>query len=60
MEAITFGDTNDPNSRVTATKQSVLNYAVLEELNTFPRTSYLAHVKNPHPALHGGSHGSEA
>ncbi len=61
MEAITFGDTNDPNSRVTATKQSVLNYAVLEELNTFPRTSYLAHVKNPHPALHdGGSYGSEA
>ncbi len=58
-EAIQFGDLNDPESRVVATKRSVLNYAVLEELNTVPRTSYLAHVRNPHPTLaeDGGSHG---
>ncbi|MDZ7801577.1 MAG: TAT-variant-translocated molybdopterin oxidoreductase [Trueperaceae bacterium] len=56
-EAIVFGDTNDPESRVTATKRSVLNYAVLEELNTVPRTTYLAHVRNPHPALAGDDSG---
>jgi molybdopterin-containing oxidoreductase family iron-sulfur binding subunit len=56
-EAIVFGDVNDPESRVTAEKASVLNYAVLEELNTVPRTTYLAHVRNPHPALHGDEAG---
>jgi molybdopterin-containing oxidoreductase family iron-sulfur binding subunit len=58
-EAIQFGDLSDPDSRVVATKRSVLNYAVLEELNTVPRTSYLAHVRNPHPTLAGesGGHG---
>jgi len=56
-EAIVFGDINDPESRVTADKKSVLNYAVLEELNTVPRTSYLAHVRNPHPSLAGEAGG---
>jgi len=56
-EAIVFGDVNDPESRVSAEKASVLNYAVLEELNTVPRTTYLAHVRNPHPALHGDEAG---
>jgi molybdopterin-containing oxidoreductase family iron-sulfur binding subunit len=56
-EAIVFGDTNDPDARVSAEKGSVLNYAVLEELNTVPRTTYLAHVRNPHPALAGGEAG---
>ena len=56
-EAIVFGDTNDPDARVSAEKDSVLNYAVLEELNTVPRTTYLAHVRNPHPALAGGEPG---
>jgi len=50
-EAIVFGDINDPQSAVTLAKGSVLNYALLEELNTVPRTSYLARVKNPHAAL---------
>jgi molybdopterin-containing oxidoreductase family iron-sulfur binding subunit len=56
-EAIVFGDVNDPGSRVSAEKASVLNYAVLEELNTVPRTTYLANVKNPHPALAGSEAG---
>jgi molybdopterin-containing oxidoreductase family iron-sulfur binding subunit len=56
-EAIVFGDINDPDSRVSAEKSSVLNYAVLEELNTVPRTTYLANVKNPHPALAGSEAG---
>jgi MoCo/4Fe-4S cofactor protein with predicted Tat translocation signal len=50
-EAIVFGDINDPQSAVTQTKASVLNYALLEELNTVPRTTYLARVANPHAAL---------
>jgi molybdopterin-containing oxidoreductase family iron-sulfur binding subunit len=50
-EAIVFGDLNDPTSAVVAAKGSILDYALLEELNTVPRTSYLARVNNPHPEL---------
>jgi MoCo/4Fe-4S cofactor protein with predicted Tat translocation signal len=50
-EAIVFGDLNDPTSAVVAAKASVLGYALLEELNTVPRTTYLAKVRNPSPAL---------
>jgi Fe-S-cluster-containing dehydrogenase component len=45
-EAITFGDLNDPESRVAQMKASPLNYALLSELNTQPRTTYLAAVRN--------------
>src|SRR6185436_10868641 len=50
-EAITFGNINDPNSRVAKLKASSRNYSMLEDLNTRPRTTYLAAVKNPNPAL---------
>jgi molybdopterin-containing oxidoreductase family iron-sulfur binding subunit len=50
-QAITFGDLNDPASRVTAVKASPLNYALLGELNTRPRTTYLARLINPNPEL---------
>jgi MoCo/4Fe-4S cofactor protein with predicted Tat translocation signal len=49
--AIVFGDLNDAESRVSLAKRSPLNYALLAELNTRPRTSYLARVDNPHPDL---------
>jgi molybdopterin-containing oxidoreductase family iron-sulfur binding subunit len=49
--AITFGDLNDPSSGVNARKASPLNYALLAELNTEPRTTYLASVSNPNPEL---------
>jgi Fe-S-cluster-containing dehydrogenase component len=50
-EAIIFGDINDPDSAVSRRKATVLNYVLLEELNTWPRTSYLALVHNRNPLI---------
>ncbi|MEQ1572825.1 MAG: TAT-variant-translocated molybdopterin oxidoreductase [Vicinamibacterales bacterium] len=50
-EAIVFGDVNDPSSRVSQVKKSALNYGLLAELNTRPRTTYLAVVRNPNTTL---------
>jgi len=45
-EAITFGDLNDKESMVAKLKNDPRNYSLLAELNTQPRTTYLASVKN--------------
>ena len=50
-EAIIFGDLSDKNSSVARLKQEPLNYSMLAELNTRPRTSYLARLKNPNPKV---------
>jgi len=50
-EAIVFGDRNDKNSAVAARKASPLDYVMLDELNTRPRTSYTAEIRNLNPAL---------
>ncbi|HEU4655047.1 MAG TPA: 4Fe-4S dicluster domain-containing protein [Steroidobacteraceae bacterium] len=49
--AITFGDLNDRDAQVTRVKRSPRNYALLAELNTRPRTTYLAEVVNRRTSL---------
>src|SRR5262249_15393497 len=52
-QAITFGDLNDPTSKVAQRAKDERSYRMLEELNIKPRVSYMAKVKNPNPALEG-------
>jgi len=56
--AITFGDLADTESQVARNAAGDRNYAMLAELNIKPRTTYLARIRNPNPALEDGqSHG---
>jgi len=50
-EAIIFGNINDPNSRVAKMKAEKTNYGLLADLNTRPRTTYLAALRNPNPEI---------
>ena len=54
-QAFTFGNLADPHSAVSQRKRSPLDFAMLEEQNTRPRTTYEALVRNPNPAIKTGS-----
>jgi MoCo/4Fe-4S cofactor protein with predicted Tat translocation signal len=49
--AIIFGNINDGNSQVSRLKAKNRNYGLLQDLNTRPRTTYLAEIRNPNPEL---------
>jgi molybdopterin-containing oxidoreductase family iron-sulfur binding subunit len=51
--AISFGNIADSSAEVTKLKAEPANYVLLRSLTTKPRTSYLANVSNPNPALAG-------
>ena len=64
--AIEFGNILDEDARISVAKKSDRNYAMLAELLTRPRTTYLAKLRNPHPDLApestlapAGDHGGE-
>ncbi|MHB1561231.1 MAG: 4Fe-4S dicluster domain-containing protein, partial [Isosphaeraceae bacterium] len=50
-QAIIFGDLSDPESRVSRVKREDRDYALLGELNTRPRTTYQARLRNPNPRM---------
>jgi Fe-S-cluster-containing dehydrogenase component len=53
--AIVFGNLNDPSSDVARQRGLARNYTLLADLNTKPRTTYLAMVPNPNPNLSPGT-----
>ncbi|MBW3670878.1 MAG: 4Fe-4S dicluster domain-containing protein, partial [Acidobacteria bacterium] len=50
-QAIVFGNINDPESRVAKLKHEAHDYSLLEEINTRPRTTYLATIRNLNPEI---------
>ena len=50
-EAIQFGDLTKLESKVAKARANDRTYALLADLNTRPRTTYQARLRNPHPAL---------
>jgi molybdopterin-containing oxidoreductase family iron-sulfur binding subunit len=53
--AIVFGDINDPKSVVNRWKNEPTNYGLLAELNTRPRLTHLAALRNPNPLMPKGA-----
>jgi Fe-S-cluster-containing dehydrogenase component len=54
-EAIVFGDLDTPGSAIATRRADPLDYTLLAELNTRPRTSYRARIDNPNPDIESSS-----
>jgi molybdopterin-containing oxidoreductase family iron-sulfur binding subunit len=54
--AIVFGDIRNPANAVARLKAEPRSYGLLEELNTLPRTTYLARLSNPNPEIASEGH----
>jgi molybdopterin-containing oxidoreductase family iron-sulfur binding subunit len=52
-DAIRFGNLNDPTAEAARRRADGRTYWLLDELNTRPRTSYMARVVNPNPEMKG-------
>jgi len=52
-DALVFGDKDNPNTRVARLRESDRGYVMLKYLNTRPRVTYLARIKNPNPKMPG-------
>ena len=52
-ESIVFGNINDPKSAVSQAKADPRTYSSLAYLNTRPRVTYMARIRNPNPAMPG-------
>ena len=50
-EAIVFGDINDGASRVSVAKKRSREYAMFNDMNLKPRTTYAGRIRNPNPKL---------
>ena len=50
-QTIVFGNINDPDAAVTRLRNDPRAYRLLEELQTRPRTSHLAKLRNPNPEI---------
>ncbi len=59
VDAITFGDLNDSESRVSKLREDSRSYDLLGYLNIKPRTFYMARIRNPNPAIAPASHAGE-
>jgi molybdopterin-containing oxidoreductase family iron-sulfur binding subunit len=58
--AIVFGDLSDPESQVSRLKSQPRHYSLLGELNTRPRTTYLARLRNPNSKMPAQEEGAPA
>jgi len=59
-QAISFGDLNNPDSKVLKEHENDRAYALLAELNNKPRVAFMAPISNPHPDLGDGAHAGES
>jgi len=54
-ESIVFGNIADPKSAVSRAKADLRTYSSLAYLNTRPRVTYMARIRNPNPAMPGAA-----